>query len=137
MITFQTEIPIKVSVYNNTLNTYLYSKIERLVLLSNAKKIKEKKEITILQYKSLYNNIFGIGAVNYGDKAYVVGIIINKKKGYIFSDKRNKIEKLIEPGKSEFYFYFYIDENNINIKKDGDTNYDNLLNLDIDYYSVN
>ena len=138
MITFNTEVPIKVSVYS-TLNTYLYSKIERLVLISNGKKIKEKGDISILQYKSLYNNVFGIGAINNGDKAYVVGVIINKKKGYIFSDKRNKIEKLIEPGKCEFYFYFYCDNNSIpkNIKKDGEINYNNIINLDIDYYSVN
>jgi hypothetical protein len=136
MITFNTEVPIKVSVYS-TLNTYLYSKIERLVLISNGKKIKEKGDISILQYKSLYNNVFGIGAINNGDKAYVVGVIINKKKGYIFSDKRNKIEKLIEPGKCEFYFYFYCDNNPKNIKKYGEINYNNIINLDVDYYSVN
>ena len=133
MITFHTETPIKVSVYN-TLETYLFSKIERLILISNGKKIYQKDDVDVLQNKSEYNNIFSVGAVNNGQKPYVVEMKVNKKKGYIFSDRRNKIEKMIEPGKCEFYFYYYINENNLyNNSKRG---IENNINLDIDYYSV-
>ncbi len=132
MINFHTETPIKVSVYN-TLNTYLYNKIERLILLSEGQKMKEKGDIIIIQNKSLSSNIFSIGAINNGNKVYVVTILVNKKKGYIFSDKRNKIEKLIEPGKCEFYFHYYI-INIYNNKKGEEIN--NIINLEIDYYSV-
>ena len=134
MITFHSETPIKVSVYN-TLETYLHSKIERLILVSNGKKIKQKNDIIVMQYKSLNSNVYTFGAINQGDKPYVVIILINKKKGYIFSDKRNKIEKLIEPGKGEFYFYLYYDDNNFNNNsKKVDINFNNFL--EIDYYSV-
>ena len=133
MINFHTDAPIKVSV-NGTLNTYHYNKIERLILLSEGKKIKDKGDITLIQYKSLNSNIFSIGAINAGEKVYVVSIIVNKKKGFIFSDKRNRIEKLIEPGKCEFYFYFYI-SNLYNNKKREEIN-DNVINIDIDYYTV-
>ena len=69
MINFHTETPIKVSVYN-TLNTYLYNKIERLILLSEGQKMKEKGDIIIIQNKSLSSNIFSIGAINNGNKVY-------------------------------------------------------------------
>ena len=127
MIAFHTESSIKVSVYN-TLETKLYSKVERLILSTNGKKIKEKKDIIVLQYKSMNSNVFSVGAVNQGNKAYVVEIRINKKKGLHFNDKRNKIEKMIEPGKCELFFYFYADES---VKKE-----DNIINLELDYYSV-
>ena len=134
MITFHSETPIKVSVYN-TLETYLHSKIERLILISNGKKIKQKNDIIVMQYKALNSNIYTVGAINQGDKPYVVVILINKKKGYVFSDKRNKIEKLIWPGKGEFYFYLYYDDNNSNNNtKKVDINFNNFL--EIDYYSV-
>ena len=136
MITFQTEISIKVSVYN-TLNTNLYSKIERLILSSKGTKIKEKGDIIIVQYKSSYNYIFSVGAVNKGDKNLVVGIKINKKNGLILSDKRNKIEKLIEPGKTEFYFYYFINDNNYyNNSKKAVKSINNIIDLDIDYYNL-
>ena len=134
MISFHSETPIKVSVFN-TLNTYLYNKIERLILKANGIKVKEKGNITILQNKCLNSNIFSVGAINNGDKAYVVGIKINKKKGYIINDKRNKIEKLIEPGKCEFYFYAF-DNNSLNKNKRGGDINNNFINLDIDYYTV-
>ena len=134
MITFHSETPIKVSVYN-TLETYLHSKIERLILISNGKKIKQKNDIIVMQYKALNSNIYTVGAINQGDKPYVVVILINKKKGYVFSDKRNKIEKLIWPGKGEIYFYLYYDDNNSNNNtKKVDINFNNFL--EIDYYSV-
>ena len=138
MITFQTEFPIKVSVYN-TLNTNLYSKIERLILFSKGNIIKEKGEIIILQYKSSYNYIFSVGAINKGNKNLIVEIKIKKNNGIIISDKRNKIEKLIEPGKSEFYFYYLINDiHYFNNSKNGkNINYNNIIDLDIDYYSLN
>ena len=136
MITFHTDTPIKVSVYN-ALETYLYPKIESLISISKGKEIYKKGNIVILQSKSEYNNIFSVVGVNNGEKPYVVGIKLSKKKGYIFSDKRNKIEKMIEPGKCEFYFHYYINDNNMNnnSNKGIDNSYNNLK-LDIDYYSV-
>jgi hypothetical protein len=135
MITFQSEKPIKVSVYN-TLETSLHSKIERLILVSNGIKIKQKNDIIVLQYKSSKSNVVTVGAFNQGDRPYVVIITINKRKGLNISDKRNKIEKLIEPGKGEFYFYLYLDNNSnsYNNAKNIDININNIL--DIDYYSV-
>ena len=131
MITFQSEKPIKVSVYN-TLETYLHSKIERLILVSNGKKIKQNNIIIVLQNKSMNSNVVTIGAINQGDRPYVVILSINRRMGLNFSDKRNKIEKLIEPGKGEFYFYLYLDNNSKN--ENIDINLNNVL--DIDYYSV-
>ena len=131
MITFQSEKPIKVSVYN-TLETYLHSKIERLILVSNGKKIKQNNIIIVLQNKSMNSNVVTIGAINQGDRPYVVIMSINRRMGLNFSDKRNKIEKLIEPGKGEFYFYLYLDNNSKN--ENIDINLNNIL--DIDYYSV-
>ena len=133
MITFHSEIPIKVSVFNS-LETNLYTKIERLILMSNGKKIKELDDIIILQYRSSFSNIYSVGVINQGNKAYVIGIKTSKKKGYIFSDERNKVEKIVEPGKSEFFFYYYIGETENNSKKSGENNYNNTINFEIEYY---
>ena len=126
MLTFHSDIPISVSA-RDALNTDLNKKIDKLVIKSLGTKIKNKKDISIFQYQSKISNIFSYGCLNEGNEPLRVSIIFRNENN-IYSAGKNKIEKIVQPNKYEFFTHVFPLPNN-------DMN--NELEFSIEYFPVN
>ena len=126
MLTFHSDIPISVSA-RDALSTDLNKKIDKLVIKSMGEKIKNKKDISVFQYQSKISNIYSYGCLNEGNEP--LRVIINfKSENNIFSAGKNKIEKIVQPNKYEFFTHIFPLPNN---------EMNNELEFNIEYFSLN
>ena len=127
MLTLHSDIPINVSA-RDALSTDLNKKIDKLVIKSFGEKIKNKKDISAFQYQSKISNIYSFGCLNEGNDAYRV-ILNFKNENNIYSAGTNKIEKIIQSNKYEFFTNLFPISNNNNLS--------NELDFSIEYYPIN
>ena len=127
MLTFHSDIPINVSA-RDAISTDLNKKINKLIIKSFGEKIKNKKDISVFQYQSKISNIYSYGCLNEGNETYKV-ILNFKNENNIYSFGNNKIEKIIQPNKYEFFTHLFP----ISINND----LNNDLDFNIDYYPIN
>ena len=126
MLTFHSDIPISVSA-RDALSTDLNKKIDKLIIKSMGEKIKNKKDISVFQYQSKISNIYSYGCLNEGNEPYRVSINF-KSENNIYSYGKNKIEKIVQPNKYEFFTHVFPFPNN-------DMN--NELEFNIEYFPLN
>ena len=127
MLTFHSDIPINVSA-RDAISTDLNKKIDKLIIKSYGEKIKNKKDISVFQYQSKISNIYSYGCLNEGNEA--LKVILNfKSENNIYSFGKNKIEKIIQPNKYEFFTHLFPISNNNELN--------NELDFNIEYYPVN
>ena len=126
MLTFHSDIPISVSA-RDALSTDLNKKIDKLIIKSMGEKIKNKKDISVFQYQSKISNINSYGCLNEGNEPYRVSINF-KSENNIYSYGKNKIEKIVQPNKYEFFTHVFPFPNN-------DMN--NELEFNIEYFPLN
>ena len=126
MLTFHSDIPISVSA-RDALSTDLNKKIDKLVIKSMGEKIKNKKDISVFQYQSKISNIYSYGCLNEGNEPFRVTINF-KSENNIYSYGKNKIEKIVQPNKYEFFTHVFPFPNN-------DMN--NELDFNIEYFPLN
>ena len=127
MLTFHSDIPINVSA-RDAISTDLNKKIDKLIIKSFGEKIKNKKDISAFQYQSKISNIYSYGCLNEGNEA--LKVILNfKSENNIYSFGKNKIEKIIQPNKYEFFTHLFPISNNNELN--------NELDFNIEYYPVN
>ena len=125
MLTIHSDFPINVTA-KDAVSTDLNKKIDNLVIKSFGEKIKSKKDISVFQYQSKISNIYSFGCLNEGNNAFKV-ILNFKNENNIYSAGTNKIEKIIQSDKYEFFTHLFpISNNDIN----------NNLDFSIDYYSI-
>jgi len=127
MLTFHSDIPINVSA-RDAISTDLNKKIDKLIIKSFGEKIKNKKDISVFQYQSKISNIYSFGCLNEGNEAYKV-VLNFKNENNIYSYGKNKIEKIIQPNKYEFFTHLFPISNNNELNND--------LDFNIDYYPIN
>ena len=127
MLTLHSDIPINVSA-RDALSTDLNKKIDKLVIKSFGEKIKNKKDISAFQYQSKISNIYSFGCLNEGNDAYRV-ILNFKNENNIYSAGTNKIEKIIQSNKYEFFTNLFPISNNNDLS--------NELDFSIEYYPIN
>ena len=127
MLTFHSDIPINVSA-RDAISTDLNKKIDKLIIKSFGEKIKNKKDISVFQYQSKISNIYSYGCLNEGNEAYKV-ILNFKNENNIYSFGNNKIEKIIQPNKYEFFTHLFPISNNNDLNND--------LDFNIEYYQIN
>ena len=126
IITFHSDSEIKIKV-NDTLSNNLHNKIEKIILKSNGEIIKKKNNVIVLRYQSKDSNIFSYGILN--NDIIPLRIILSFKEydNIIFNGNNSCVEKIVQPGKYEFYLHlFYFNEND-NI---------NDLKFEIEYYLI-
>ena len=128
MLTFHSDIPIVVNA-KDALSTDLNKKIDKLIIKSYGEKVKNKKDISVFQYQSKFSNIFSFGCLNEGNDTYRV-ILTFKNTNNIYSAGQNKIEKIVQPNKYEFFTHIFPISNNNDLNN-------NDLSFNIDYYLVN
>ena len=126
MLTFHCDIPISVSA-RDALSTDLNKKIDKLIIKSMGEKIKNKKDISVFQYQSKISNIYSYGCLNEGNEPYRVSINF-KSENNIYIYGKNKIEKIVQPNKYEFFTHVFPFPNN-------DMN--NELEFNIEYFPLN
>ena len=127
MLTFHSDIPINVSA-RDAISTDLNKKIDKLIIKSFGEKIKNKKDISVFQYQSKISNIYSFGCLNEGNEPYKV-VLNFKNENNIYSYGKNKIEKIIQPNKYEFFTHLFPISNNNELNND--------LDFNIDYYPIN
>ena len=127
MLTFHSDIPINVSA-RDAITTDLNKKIDKLIIKSFGEKIKNKKDISVFQYQSKISNIFSIGCLNEGNETFRVTLTF-KNENNIYSVGKNKVEKVVQPNKYEFFTHLFPISNNNDLSNDRDFN--------IDYYPIN
>ena len=127
MLTLHSDIPINVSA-RDALSTDLNKKIDKLVIKSFGEKIKNKKDISAFQYQSKISNIYSFGCLNEGNDAYRV-ILNFKNENNIYSAGTNKIEKIIQSNKYEFFTNLFPISNNNDLS--------NEIDFSIEYYPIN
>ena len=127
MLTFHSDIQINVNA-RDAISTDLNKKIDKLVIKSFGEKIKNKKDISVFQYQSKISNIYSLGCLNEGNEAFRVSLNF-KNENNIYSAGSNKIEKVIQPNKYEFFTNIFPISNNNELNND--------LDFNIDYYPVN
>jgi hypothetical protein len=126
MLTFHSDIAISVSA-RDALSTDLNKKIDKLIIKSMGEKIKNKKDISVFQYQSKVSNIYSYGCLNEGNEPFRV-IINFRSENNIYSAGKNKIEKIVQPNKYEFFTHvFPIPNNEMN----------NELEFNIEYFPLN
>ena len=128
MLTFHSDIPINVSA-RDAISTDLNKKIDKLIIKSFGEKVKNKKDISAYQYLSKSSNIYSFGCLNEGNLPYRVSLNF-KNENNIYSGGNNKIEKIIQPNKYEFFTHIFPVSNNNN-------NLINDLDFNIEYYPIN
>ena len=126
MLTFHSDIPISVSA-RDALSTDLNKKIDKLIIKNMGEKIKNKKDISVFQYQSKISNIFSFGCLNEGNEPLRVNIIF-KSENNIYSAGKNKIEKIVQPNKYEFFTHVFPLPN---------SDMNNELDFNIEYFSLN
>ena len=126
MLTFHSDIPISVSA-RDALSTDLNKKIDKLIIKNMGEKIKNKKDISVFQYQSKISNIFSFGCLNEGNEPFRVNIIF-KSENNIYSAGKNKIEKIVQPNKYEFFTHVFPLPN---------SDMNNELDFNIEYFSLN
>ena len=125
MLTFHSDIPISVSA-RDALSTDLNKKIDKLIIKSMGEKIKNKKDISVFQYQSKVSNIYSYGCLNEGNEPYKVSILFRSENN-IYSAGKNKIEKIVQPNKYEFFTHvFPLPNNDIN----------NELEFSVEYFPL-
>ena len=127
MLTFHSDIPININA-RDAINTDLNKKIDKLIIKSFGEKVKNKKYISVFQYQSKISNIFSYGCLNEGNEAFKV-ILTFKNENNIYSAGKNKIEKIVQPNKYEFFTHLFPISNNNDLNND--------LDFNIDYYPIN
>ena len=123
MLVFHSDIPINVNA-RDALSTDLNRKIDKLIIKSFGEKIKNKKDISVFQYQSKLSNIYSFGCLNEGNIPYKV-ILSFQNENNIYSYGRNKIEKIVQPNKYEFFTHLFLVSNN-----------NNDIDFNIDYYQI-
>ena len=125
MLTFHSDIPISVSA-RDALSTDLNKKIDKLIIKSMGEKIKNKKDISVFQYQSKVSNIYSYGCLNEGNEPFKVSILFRSENN-IYSAGKNKIEKIVQPNKYEFFTHvFPLPNNDIN----------NELEFSVEYFPL-
>ena len=125
MLTFHSDIPISVGA-RDALSTDLNKKIDKLIIKSMGEKIKNKKDISVFQYQSKVSNIYSYGCLNEGNEPYKVSILFRSENN-IYSAGKNKIEKIVQPNKYEFFTHvFPLPNNDIN----------NELEFSVEYFPL-
>ncbi len=116
MITFHSDNPLSVSV-RDALNTDLNGKVNKIILKSLGEEVKNKKDLSVIVYKSNNSNVVSIGIINKGNNN--MKGMLNFKENVITSAKKNYIEKIIEGGQYDFIAHYYsLNENNNNFDND-------------------
>ena len=126
MLTFHSDIPISVSA-RDALSTDLNKKIDKLIIKSMGEKIKSKKDISVFQYQSKISNIFSYGCLNEGNEPFRVCLNFRSENN-IYSAGKNKIEKIVQPNKYEFFTHIFPLPN---------TDMNNELEFSIEYFPLN
>ena len=126
MLTFHSDIPISVSA-RDALSTDLNKKIDKLVIKSMGEKIKSKKDISIFQYQSKISNVFSYGCLNEGNEPYRVCLNFRSENN-IYSVGKNKIEKIVQPNKYEFFTHVFPLPN---------SDMNNELEFSVEYFPIN
>ena len=113
MLTFHSDNPLAVAV-RDALNTDLNNKTNKLILKSlGEEKKSNNNEITSLEFCSKYffnfrTNVISVGVQNRSNIAQKVALDFSKAKNLLFSTKVSKVEKIIQPGKYDFFMHFYL-----------------------------
>ena len=124
MITFHSDNPLSVSV-RDALNTDLNGKVNKIILKSLGEEVKNKKDLSVIVYKSNNSNVVSIGIINKGNNN--MKGMLNFKENVITSAKKNYIEKIIESGQYDFIAHYYsLNENNNNFDNDFSFDADNI-----------
>ena len=125
IITFHSDNEIKIKI-NDALSNNLNTKIEKIILKNNGEIIKKKNNIIVLRYQSKDSNIFSYGILN-NDIIPLRIILSFKEYNHIIFNGNNRVEKIVQPRKYEFYLHLFYFNENVNI---------NDLNFEVDYYLV-
>ena len=110
VLAFHSDIPLKVYSQDN-LSIDLDSVIERLIIKSYGEVIKIEGEVSVLKYKSNFIDIYTIGVANLGNDINKVSLTFKTNYNIIFSNGKNRIEKMILPGKYEFFTNIFTTKN--------------------------
>ena len=117
VITFHSDNEIKIKILEAS-GTDLASKIEKNILKHKGEIIKNKnntlKNVSVFKYKAKNSNFISYGVLN--NDVIPLRIILNFKENenIFFSGNSNYVEKVVQPGKFEFYlnlWYLNLNDN--------------------------
>ena len=93
----------------------------------NGEIIKKKNNILVLRYQSKDTNIFTYGVLN--NDIIPLRIILSFKEydNIIFSGNNSRVEKIVQPGKYEFYLHLFYFNEKVDI---------NDLICEVEYYLI-
>ena len=130
IITFHSDNPIKVKLCES-LCVDLPIKIEKIILKNNGEIIKKKDKVLVIRYKSKNHNFFTYGVINNDNITLRISLSFKENDNIIFNENKSFIDKIVKPGKYEFYVNLFYLNNDIN---SNDCNFDFDFNLN--YFNI-